>query len=45
MFETHPFQNYENDDVVDYFGKQLIKHGYNYHGSETLYSGIYGTPL
>ncbi|CAD8211554.1 unnamed protein product [Paramecium pentaurelia] len=45
MFETHPFQNYENDNVVDYFGKQLIKHGYNYYGNETLYSGIYGTPL
>jgi DNA-directed RNA polymerase I subunit RPA2 len=31
--------------VTDYFGKELIKHGFNYNGNETLYSGIYGTPF
>jgi DNA-directed RNA polymerase I subunit RPA2 len=43
--ETSPFQPYDRDSPVDYFGKQLLKHGYNYHGNETLYSGIYGTPF
>lgn len=37
------FEKYENDNVVDYFGKELLKHGYNYHGNELMYSGIYGS--
>ena len=39
------FQKYENDDIVEHFGKELQKHGYDYYGNETMYSGIYGTPL
>lgn len=39
------FQKYENEDIVDHFGKELLKHGYNYYGNELMYSGIYGTPL
>jgi DNA-directed RNA polymerase I subunit RPA2 len=31
--------------VTEYFGKELIKYGFNYNGNETLYSGIYGTPF
>lgn len=39
------FQKYKNDDIVDHFGKELLKNGYNYYGNELMYSGIYGTPL
>ena len=27
---------------VEYFGEQLRKAGYNYHGTERMYSGITG---
>jgi DNA-directed RNA polymerase I subunit RPA2 len=36
------FEKYEDDDVVKYFGTELLKHGYNYYGNETMYSGIFG---
>lgn len=36
------FEKYENDDIVDFFGKELLKQGYNYYGNETMYSGIFG---
>jgi DNA-directed RNA polymerase I subunit RPA2 len=39
------FENYKNDNVVDYFGKELKNHGFNYFGNEVLYSGIFGTPF
>ena len=39
------FQKYEGNDIVDHFGKELLKKGYNYYGNEVMYSGIYGTPL
>jgi DNA-directed RNA polymerase I subunit RPA2 len=45
LTETRPFAVYENDDAADYFGKQLLAQGFNYHGNELLYSGIYGTPF
>lgn len=32
----------EQDTAIDYFGKQLLAAGYNYHGSEPMYSGITG---
>ena len=35
---TEPHQ-----DVIDYFGSQLVKAGYNYYGNEPMYSGITGT--
>ena len=35
----------ENFKAVDYFGEQLLKAGYNYHGNEPIYSGILGTEL
>lgn len=41
--DATPFQFNENDRVIDYFGAQLKEHGYNYMGSEPLYSGISGT--
>ena len=42
---VRPFESYKNDNVVDYFGKELKNHGYNYYGNEVMYSGIYGTPF
>lgn len=27
------FEPYENDDVIDYFGKKLLNCGYNYYGN------------
>ena len=43
--ETTPFQPYEDDDPVKYFGQELKKHGYNYYGNERMYSGIYGEEM
>lgn len=40
-----PFEFGEGDRAVDHFGKQLLRAGYNYYGSETMYSGILGTEL
>ena len=40
--DVTPFDKYEDDDVVDYYGKELLKHGYNYYGNEVMYSGIQG---
>lgn len=39
-----PFTFHESGDKVsiDYFGEQLLKAGYNYYGSEPLYSGVSG---
>mmetsp|Transcript_9183 Transcript_9183/g.14921 ORF Transcript_9183/g.14921 Transcript_9183/m.14921 type:complete len:404 (-) Transcript_9183:287-1498(-) len=35
----------EGETAVDYFGEQLRAAGYNYYGSEPLYSGLQGTLL
>ncbi|EKE42503.1 hypothetical protein ENUP19_0329G0001 [Entamoeba nuttalli] len=43
--DATPFKFDEENNAVDYFGKQLLKYGYNYYGSEPLYSGIYGNEL
>lgn len=32
-FKYEVFEAYENDNVVDYFGKKLLNAGYNYHGN------------
>lgn len=40
-----PFRPYENDDAVGYFGKQLRDKGFDYYGTELMYSGIFGVPL
>eukprot|EP00301_Raphidiophrys_heterophryoidea_P003353 c11518_g1_i1.p1 GENE.c11518_g1_i1~~c11518_g1_i1.p1 ORF type:complete len:1230 (+),score=287.00 c11518_g1_i1:431-3691(+) len=31
--------------AIDHFGEQLAKAGYDYYGTETLYSGVSGEPL
>jgi len=43
--DASAFQFTEDDRAVDYMGKQLAAAGYNYHGSEVLYSGITGVEL
>ena len=40
--DSTPFQFSEEDTAADYFGEQLRKAGYNYHGNEPLYSGVTG---
>ncbi|CCJ29126.1 unnamed protein product [Pneumocystis jirovecii] len=40
--DSTPFIFNEENTAADYFGKQLIKAGYAYNGSETFYSGITG---
>jgi DNA-directed RNA polymerase I subunit RPA2 len=40
FIDVKPFEKYEDDDIIDYFGQELVKKGYNYYGNETMYSGI-----
>jgi DNA-directed RNA polymerase I subunit RPA2 len=40
--DSTPFQFSEENTAADYFGHQLRKAGYNYHGNEPMYSGITG---
>ncbi|KAI0268303.1 hypothetical protein BC834DRAFT_821739 [Gloeopeniophorella convolvens] len=40
--DATPFIFSEKDTAIDYFGKQLRAAGYNYYGSEPMYSGITG---
>lgn len=42
--DATPFSFHESGDkiAVDYFGEQLQAAGYNYYGSEPLYSGVSG---
>lgn len=43
---TNPHQQPgENESLVDFFGKQLAAKGYSYYGTETMYSGVYGTEM
>ncbi len=43
--DTKTFEKIENDDIVDYFGKELVKKGFNYYGNELMYSGIFGDQM
>ncbi|KAK2072662.1 hypothetical protein P8C59_007000 [Phyllachora maydis] len=43
--DSTPFRFDEDDTAGDYFGHQLMKAGYNYHGNEPMYSGITGEEL
>ena len=43
--DSTPFRFHENHRAADYFGDQLAKAGYNYYGSEPMYSGVNGTEL
>ncbi|XP_012068704.1 DNA-directed RNA polymerase I subunit 2 isoform X1 [Jatropha curcas] len=35
----------DSESLVDDLGEMLRSHGFNYHGVEVLYSGVYGTEL
>merc|ERR1719192_151950 len=39
------FSDETDNDAIDFFGKQLEKAGYNYYGTETLYSGTDGVEM
>eukprot|EP00940_MAST-03C_sp_MAST-3C-sp2_P000348 g348.t1 len=43
--DSTPFRFHEKHRAADYFGEQLRSAGYNYYGTEHLYSGITGMPL
>jgi len=43
--DSTPFQRYYDDSPVAYFGHQLLQAGFNYYGTETMYSGLYGNEL
>jgi DNA-directed RNA polymerase I subunit RPA2 len=40
--DATPFQFDEQHTAADFFGEQLTKAGYNFHGNEPMYSGITG---
>lgn len=40
--DSTPFKFNEENTAADYFGHQLMKAGYNFHGNEPMYSGITG---
>ncbi|CUM64158.1 uncharacterized protein PRCAT00001750001 [Priceomyces carsonii] len=43
--DSTPWIFSENDTPADFFGDQLRKAGYNYHGNEPMYSGVTGEEL
>jgi DNA-directed RNA polymerase beta subunit len=43
--DATPFRFSEQHRAVDYFGEQLRASGYQYYGSEPMYSGTNGEPL
>ncbi|TLD26587.1 hypothetical protein PspLS_04811 [Pyricularia sp. CBS 133598] len=43
--DSTPFKFDEQNTAAEYFGHQLMKAGYNYHGNEPMYSGITGQEL
>ena len=43
--DSTPFQFHEKQYAFEYFGEQLQQAGYNYYGSEPLYSGVDGKEL
>ncbi|XP_043221726.1 DNA-directed RNA polymerase I subunit RPA2-like [Amphibalanus amphitrite] len=44
-YDATPFRFSEDSTAIDYFGQVLERAGYNYYGTETMYSGITGTEL
>ncbi|CAB0043496.1 unnamed protein product [Trichogramma brassicae] len=43
--DATPFRFNEDNTAIDYFGKLLEKGGYNYYGTETMYSGVDGREM
>lgn len=45
VHDATPFRFDEENTAVDYFGKLLELGGYNYYGTERMYSGSYGCEI
>ncbi|XP_046672556.1 DNA-directed RNA polymerase I subunit RPA2 [Homalodisca vitripennis] len=45
VHDASPFQFTEDDTAIDYFGKLLQAGGYNYYGTERMYSGVDGREM
>jgi DNA-directed RNA polymerase I subunit RPA2 len=45
VHDATPFVFDEQNTAIDYFGKQLADCGYNYFGTERMYSGVDGREL
>ncbi|XP_018334789.2 DNA-directed RNA polymerase I subunit RPA2-like, partial [Agrilus planipennis] len=45
VHDASPFKFSEEDTAIDYFGRLLEIGGYNYYGTETMYSGIDGREM
>lgn len=45
FIDVKTFEKYQDDDAIDFFGKQLKKNGFNYFGNENMYSGIFGEEM
>jgi len=43
--EISAFQQVEDDDLIGYFGKELLANGFNSYGNEVMYSGVSGEQL
>jgi len=41
-YDATPFTFSEEDPAIDYFGNLLTQSGYNYYGTERMYSGTDG---
>ncbi len=44
-YDSTPFKFDEENTAVDHFGSKLLANGYNYYGSEQMYSGITGVAM
>nr|CAB3265012.1 DNA-directed RNA polymerase I subunit RPA2-like [Phallusia mammillata] len=45
VYDATPFTFTEDQPAVEHFGELLRKAGFNFHGTETLYSGVSGLQL
>lgn len=53
FIDATPFANslkkdkdpHKPNSIVDEFGPMLASYGFNYHGTEVLYSGVFGTQM
>ncbi|CAG9773900.1 unnamed protein product [Ceutorhynchus assimilis] len=45
VHDATPFKFTEDDTAIDYFGRLLESGGYNYYGTETMYSGTDGREM
>jgi len=44
-FDATPFTFSENQSAIDFFGQTLTAGGYNYYGTERMYSGVTGEEM